>query len=100
VVDFRYITAELLVLLNGKIRKHPNIVDLIGICWEFQDKEHSVQPVLVFPKAPLGDLPSFLLGPNGKDSSIETRLNICVDVAKGMRSLHSLGILAQLLCDT
>jgi len=96
--DLRFIAMELLVLINDGIRKHSNIVDLIGICWEVQGNEKLIQPVLIFPKAPLGDLSSFLLGSVGKDSSIETRLNICADVAKAIGSLHSSSMLALPLC--
>jgi len=98
--DLRYIAVELLVLLNDGIREHSNIVDLIGICWEVQANEQPIRPVLVFPKAPLGDLSSFMLGPVGKDSSIETRLDICADVAKAISSLHGSSMLAttSLLC--
>jgi len=78
--------SEVSVLGNPFIRDHPNIVDLEGITWEL-DNENLI-PVFVFQKAQLGSLDHYLRS-EGRMSSLEDRLKICLDVGKAIAALHS-----------
>ncbi|KAL5321933.1 hypothetical protein ACEPPN_009898 [Leptodophora sp. 'Broadleaf-Isolate-01'] len=85
----QYIAAEIRVLRSESLRSHPNIVSLLGVCWEFCAERKSIAPVLVFPKAPLGDIHTFLVGGDGRSIPFTTKLSLCVDVAMAMMTLHN-----------
>lgn len=79
--------SEIFVLGHPSVREHPNIISLLGICWDIQPSG-CVWPVLVFERTALGDLWSFAESEEGKNISIETRLKLCADVATAVRDLH------------
>jgi hypothetical protein len=81
--------SEILALESPHVRAHPNVVDLEGICWEV--KEGVVLPVLVFPKAELGDLRSLMQSQQGSGLAFDAHVNLCVDIAKGVTVLHDSG---------
>ncbi len=85
----QYIAAEIRVLRSEGLRSHPNIVNLLGVCWEFRAEPKSIEPVLVFPKAPFGDIHDFLVDGDGRSISFTTKLSFCVDVAMAMATLHN-----------
>ncbi|KAF5724803.1 serine threonine kinase [Fusarium mundagurra] len=85
------IAREFRILKNGSIAAHPNIVNLLGICWApLGSGKKSLMPVLVVQAAELGDLGEFC-----KD---ERRLfprkwfGLCIDVTTGGEALHETGI--------
>lgn len=84
-----YIAAEIRALRSEALRSHPNIVSLVGVCWEFRAEPKSIDPVLVFPKAPLGDIHAFLVSGGGRNVSFATKLSLCVDVAMAITTLHN-----------
>ncbi|XP_071717899.1 uncharacterized protein [Rutidosis leptorrhynchoides] len=66
--------------------KHRNIVTLLGFCDEDNEK------ILVIEDASNGYLIDYLVKENDKDMSLlswENRLKICLDVAYGLKYLHS-----------
>lgn len=84
---FQALISEISVLGHPSIREHPNIISLLGICWDILPSG-CVWPVLVFERTTLGDLWSFAESEEGKNVSIETRLKLCADVATAVRDLH------------
>jgi Protein tyrosine and serine/threonine kinase len=84
---FQALISEISVLRHPSVREHPNIISLLGICWDILPSG-CVWPVLVFEKTALRDLWSFAASEEGKNISIETRLKLCADIATAVRDLH------------
>jgi serine/threonine protein kinase len=87
--NFQALISEVLVLGHPLIRKHPNIIRLEGICWDFPPGDDRVWPVLVFEKAQNGDLARFLNSDPGKHINFENRLKLCANVAAALKFMHS-----------
>ena len=87
--NLKTLVSELLVLENPLIRCHPNIIDLQGICWEVKVDSEDVWPVLVFERAQLGDLQMFMDSEDGRTSSFDTRIELCIGIAKAIMTMHS-----------
>ena len=83
-IVFRVLINEITALGHPSIQKHPNIVDLQGICWDIPSDDE-VWPVLVFEKSHLGDLDDFAM----QDLSINERLKLCVDIGTAIMDMHS-----------
>ncbi|KAF5553614.1 serine threonine kinase [Fusarium napiforme] len=80
---------ELQILRNKFIKNHPNIVQLLGICWK-SVKDGILMPSFVLEAAEI-DLEKFLDNPK----ALEYRkvLGLAVDIATGVRALHDVGII-------
>ncbi|RBR09908.1 hypothetical protein FVER53590_13698 [Fusarium verticillioides] len=80
---------ELQILRNKFIKNHPNIVQLLGICWK-SVKDGVLMPSFVLEAAEI-DLERFLDNPK----ALEYRkvLGLAVDIATGVRALHDVGII-------
>ena len=89
--DFIPLMSEVLILSQPPIRKHPNIVDLEGICWEIKPKTEKAVPVLVFEKASW-DLQQFMKVREGMDMVLGDRLKICADIGSAIVALHAHGL--------
>lgn len=85
---YRVILNELIVLAHPKVREHPNMVELIGISFQIMDSDR-VWPTLTTKRTAYGDLESFLVSDEGKDTSIGSRIGICQDIAGAIQYLHS-----------
>ena len=115
---YQALKSQLLVLGNPIIRSHPNIISLIGVCWDIQprvdyrssggdgtsnlethDKETEVLenadackwmiwPVLVYEKTKHGDLSCFLISPASQHLDMKQKLKLCEDIAAGIRDMH------------
>lgn len=85
----RAIVSEMVVLRSPEIRDHPNIIDLVGLGWDFDKGANKFWPVLIFPKASEGNLKKFLVGPQGKDLSLKVRLTFCENIISAMAKMHS-----------
>ena len=88
---FSPIMSEVLILSQPPIQKHPNIVDLEGICWEIEPRTEKAVPVLIFEKAPW-DLRRFMNVREGMDMVFEGRLKICAEVGGAIAALHAQGL--------
>ena len=88
---FRALVSALLIHQNARIRRHPNVAKLMGVCWEVDQQSGNIWPVLVSEKAPLGDLRQFLNSEQGTLLSVEDRIQLCVDVMLGIQALHASG---------
>lgn len=98
---------EISILGLPRIRKHPNIIDLEGICWEvisgkgmrisreipvdFTGGDQGIVPVLVFQKSKYGDLYHFMMQDAGKELSFSDKIDLCIDVARAIAEMHSQG---------
>lgn len=101
---------EISILGHPRIRKHPNIIDLEGICWEiissnrmrisreiavdFTTGDQGIVPVLVFQKSKYGDLYHFMMQDRSKELGFSDMVNICIDVARAIAEMHSQGKLS------
>ena len=95
---FRELTSEIWVLGQPTVKAHPNIVQLVGICWEFIplkpdtnkfDASFQAWPVLLFEKAHQGTLEQFIRK-HSKDLSFRERLKICREIASALESMHEI----------
>ncbi|OQV08763.1 Protein kinase domain-containing protein [Cladophialophora immunda] len=82
------IVSEVMALSTPKIYDHPNIANLEGICWEVETVSGEIWPVLAFRKAECGSLDNFLSLPDAKDMDFDDLIDICGEVAKGLRIMH------------
>lgn len=83
---FQTLISEIVVLAHPLLRKHPNIVQLQGICWDVLPNQ--IWPVLVFEKTQFGDLHNFLTLPVGRDLRTLERLKLCVDIGTAISDMH------------
>ena len=72
-------------------RDHPNVMELLGISWEINDSGKP-WPVLVFRKAPHGDLQTFLESSETPILSWAQKLRLVLDIVRALRYLHTLGV--------
>lgn len=82
---------EITVLGHPLIRKHSNIVELQGICWDVTSDNNGgdkVWPALVFKKSQYGDLYNFATMPVGRELCMAERLKLCVDVGTAISDMH------------
>jgi hypothetical protein len=68
--------SEVLILSRRPVKRHPNVINLVGICWEIKPRVEKAVPVLVFAKA-VWDLQQFINVSEAKNMSINGRLKIC-----------------------
>jgi hypothetical protein len=88
---FEEATSEIRVLGDPRIRGHPHITALEGICWSISNKGQ-VLPVLVSEKTTLGDLSTFMETNKTNPIPTETRISLCANMIRGVLELHSCGM--------
>lgn len=86
---FNTMVSEISVLGHPLLRHHQNIVDLLGICWEFPLGSHKIWPVLILEKAELGDLQSFMSSEEAKTLTLDEKIGLCTDIASAIVAMHS-----------
>ena len=86
--------TELNILGHREIRRHPNIISLVGVCFEIISHSNVVVPVLALAKAHHADLvvslyemPRLL----GLERNTFPLLAVCGEIAKGLEILHQSG---------
>ena len=96
--------AEMSILAQLSIRRHPNILQLEGICWDvlpgdgepisrdepIKAGSGGIVPVLVFEKANHGDLNTFMKHGVGKQLDFTGRLEMCTAIARAIAAMHSI----------
>ena len=89
----KLVVNEMSIHAHPKLRCHPNIQRLEGLCWDSTMEKSSshILPVLVMEKTRHGDLSAFADSAHSKSLSPEERLRICVDVAFALADMHSCG---------
>jgi len=94
--DFLPLMLEVLILSQPPIQRHPNIVNLEGICWEIKRRTEKAFPVLVFEKA-TWDLQQFMNVSEGMNMTIYERLKICADIGSAIMALHADGLSLEMI---
>ncbi|KAF9769374.1 hypothetical protein IL306_013217 [Fusarium sp. DS 682] len=91
-VSFGDIALELQILRHPPLQKHENIVDLLAVMYHGigNDEGIRVLPALVLEYAEHRSLKSFQEA--GYARSLEERLSIALDTARGLEALHDSGI--------
>ncbi|KAJ4248783.1 hypothetical protein NW762_012621 [Fusarium torreyae] len=91
-VSFGDIALELQILRHPPIRKHENIVDLLAVMYHDTGNEEGIRvlPALVLDYAQHGSVKAFQEA--GYGNSLEEKLNIALDTARGLEALHDSGI--------
>ena len=89
---FASMMKEYRILSHKSIKKHKNIVTLIGCCWRTVDVDTDhVIPNLVLEGTSLGDLEAFYRLSHEK-IDMRRRLGLCIDISRGVEALHLAGI--------
>jgi hypothetical protein len=88
---FESLTTEIEILSQPLVLRHPNIVDLEGVCWEVDRHTRDIAPVLVFEKAQW-DMGQLMETPEGKGLSMDQKLQLYVQVGGGFLALHNSGL--------
>ncbi|KAF5594302.1 CAMK DCAMKL kinase [Fusarium pseudocircinatum] len=84
------ICTEIAILRNEHLRKHENITNMVGICWEV-DNDRAVMPVLVLETAQGGDLCKYLETSTELDA--RDRLRLAIHCFQGLLALHIVGVI-------
>ena len=83
------VMAELQILTNHSVREHENIIDFLGLTWDFEsntDGSESAWPVLALEEAEC-TLETLLY--ENRDGPVTSRLKYCHDIAKALDFLHN-----------
>ncbi|KAF8459875.1 hypothetical protein BDZ91DRAFT_851851 [Kalaharituber pfeilii] len=96
------VLLEFLALMHEPLFNHPNIIDLLGVCWEPDMSEQTLLdqhiqpaflvPILLLENARLGSLDQFMETTVYETRSMKEKAQLCRDVAEGLFALHSCGI--------
>jgi serine/threonine protein kinase len=89
---FASIMAELQILTNSSVREHENIIDFLGLTWDFEPNANgfeSVWPVLALEAAHC-TFETLLY--ESRDGPTASRLKYCHDIAKALSFLHDSGV--------
>jgi serine/threonine protein kinase len=84
----QHLCLELRILSHGQLRKHPNILDIHGVCIDSYSGLSSLSLVLEYSS--LGNLKEFLR--KNPDLSTAANLGLAFQCAKGIEALHELKI--------
>lgn len=84
---YRAFMSEVLILSEPAVRECPYVVCLEGVCWE-RVRPDLFCPVLVFERAPCGDLSRLMASDLRKKFDVLDRLKMCEQIAIGLSQLH------------
>ncbi|KAJ3537213.1 hypothetical protein NM208_g6413 [Fusarium decemcellulare] len=92
-VSFCDIALELQILRHEPLRKHENVVDLLAVMYHDTGDHEGIRvlPALVLEYAEYGSVKAFQEA--GYATSLEDKLSIAVDTARGLEALHDSGII-------
>ena len=86
------IMAELQIFSNPSVREHENIIDFLGLTWDFESNANGVEsvwPVLALEAAHC-TMEALLF--ESRDAPMPSKLKYCHDIAKALEFLHSAGV--------
>jgi hypothetical protein len=86
---FKALIHEVVALES--LRSCPQVIDLLGITWEFDAGSDTVWPVILTERSPLGSLAGVLASEGGRILSVTEKLKLCGDVAIACGALHQSG---------
>jgi len=90
IIDLEAVRLELNALTHPPIRKHPHIVDIIGLSWARLDADSYLSlPVLYLEFAAHGSLAQYLAD---NEVSPRDRIGLAKQIAEGLDILHICGI--------
>ncbi|KAH7129262.1 hypothetical protein EDB81DRAFT_140385 [Dactylonectria macrodidyma] len=91
-VQFCDIALELQILRHLSLKKHQNIIDLLAVMYHDTGSEqgYRILPALVLEFAEYGSVKAYQ--ELGNASSFQDKIDIAVDVAKGLEALHDAGV--------
>jgi serine/threonine protein kinase len=84
----RMILNECSILSHPSIRRHPNVIELEGVCWDIEPKD-KIWPVLVYDKTHWGDLDNFAVHLLWRNLTAGQRLSLCMDIGAAISCMHS-----------
>ena len=85
--------TELRVRAHPPLRAHPNIVELKGVAWDFEDEERTKpRPLLLEELALEGSLEKFWTDANLTRMPFKRKAGLSLDIAHGLTALHKCGI--------
>ena len=98
---YRALVIQVTILRLPEIHNHPNIIHLIGVCWDVraraQENDHPIDvteepllrvwSVLVVERMKHGDLNCFMKS-NCRNLDSARRLKLCIDIGSGIRDLR------------
>ncbi|KAK4116085.1 hypothetical protein N656DRAFT_223429 [Canariomyces notabilis] len=90
---FRSFANEIRVLREPWVRRCNSILDLLGICFEAKHADGVLWPVLVFEKAPFGNLRQFMNSEIGTKLSGRAKLSLCRDLLLAVATMHGCDII-------
>jgi hypothetical protein len=88
---FTALASEISVLRTAEVSEHQNIISLVGICWDVDPDGPVIWPVLVFEKAPFGNLGDFLQSDLGRQLPTSQVLSMMIDIGRALACLHRNG---------
>ncbi|KAI9761607.1 MAG: hypothetical protein M1840_001747 [Geoglossum simile] len=89
----RSFITELRVRAHLPLRLHPNIVDLKGVAWDFEDDGRKIpRPLLLEELAVERSLSHFWATRNLTRMPFKVKVDLCLDIANGLLALHSCDI--------
>ncbi len=87
--DFVQITLELRILSHCRLKTHPNILNVLGICLDEYHEAPSLALVLEYSQ--IGTLRTFL-GSDDGHLSLEQHIDLIAQVSQGLAAVHSFKI--------
>jgi len=86
------LATELFILRHPAISRHPNIVGLLGVCWNVRNKdEKNLTPIFAMKTASFGNLDIYMK----RHPSIcsRERLGLAIHITQGVLLLHDAGVI-------
>ncbi|KAI1293939.1 hypothetical protein F5Y03DRAFT_326883 [Xylaria venustula] len=85
--------TELRVRTHAPLREHPNIAQLRGVGWDFEDEEATIpRPLLLEELAPQGALDNFWSRWSFVRLKFKSKLDLARNIAEGIQAMHNCGI--------
>jgi serine/threonine protein kinase len=85
---FAALASEISLLKNREVSQHDNVIGLLGVCWDVDPSGPTFWPVLVFEKAPFGNLEEFMQSPRADGLSASQLLGFVAQIASALSCLH------------
>jgi hypothetical protein len=86
---FKALMFEVIALET--LRSHPGVVNLLGITWETEASTGQIWPVLLTERSKLGTMAEYLGSENGKQCTMDARMDLCGQIMKACQAMHKLG---------
>ena len=88
---YGWLVRETTILRHPVVRRHRNLLDLEGVCWDPSVSDKFLRPVLVFRRAEHGDSRKFMTSREGQAMSLADRMSFAIDIIDAVIALHKAG---------